>query len=73
MAKADVERLLLAGGKDRTLRSKYDAIETMEDFVVAAGVDGYDFTVAELVEVLKDEGDSFESAGNPRCRQIWWT
>lgn len=72
MPKENVERLLTDGGKDKVLRAKYNAIETKEDFAKEAAADGYDFTVAELDEVLDEEGDSFESSGNPRTRQIWW-
>lgn len=67
-----VERLLTDGGSDKVLRAKYNEIETMERFVESANVDGYDFTQDELVQVLKEEGDSFESSGNPRSRSIWW-
>lgn len=72
MAREHVERLLKAGGKDKALRAKYNVIETKEEFVRSAAADGYDFTVAELEAVLDEEGDSFESSGNPRSRQIWW-
>ena len=72
MSRPNVERLLLAGGKDKILRAKYNAFESKEEFVAAAVQDGYDFTIAELDKVLEEEGDSFESSGNPRTRQIWW-
>lgn len=71
MSKENVEKLLFAGGADKALRHKYNIIETKEKFVEAANADGYDFTVAELDEVLKEEGFSFESEGNPRQRSIW--
>lgn len=73
MAKTEVERLLIAGGEDKVVRTKYNLIESMEDFVAAAVADGFDITDAELVSVLKEAGDSFESSGNPRSRTIWWT
>lgn len=73
MAKEEAERLLIAGGEDKAVRLKYDQLETMEDFVAAAVADGYDFTEADLIQVLKEAGDSFESQGNPRARQIWWS
>lgn len=72
MAKKNVESLLIAGGADQALRSKYDALKSMEDFVALAGADGYQFTVPELQEVLRESGDSFESFGNPPKRMIWW-
>lgn len=71
MSKENVEKLLLAGGSDKEIRLKYNAIETMADFVAEANTDGYEFTQDELVEVLKEEDLSFESAGNPRTRGIW--
>jgi len=72
MAKKNVEELLIAGGKDQALRSKYDVLKTMEDFVALAVADGYEFTTEELKEVLRESGDSFESFGNPPKRMIWW-
>lgn len=72
MSRENVERFLLAGGKDKVLRAKYNAFETKEEFVRAAVGDGYEFTIEELEKVLEEEGDSFESSGNPRTRQIWW-
>ncbi|MDZ7642049.1 MAG: Nif11-like leader peptide family natural product precursor [Desulfurivibrio sp.] len=72
MAKKNVEDLLVAGGEDRVLRARYDAIKDMEDFVAAANDDGYDFTIEELKEVLREAGDSFDLIGNPAKRQMWW-
>lgn len=72
MAKKNVEELLIAGGTSQALRTKYDALKTMEDFVTLAGKDGYEFTAGELQEVLRESGDSFESFGNPPKRMIWW-
>jgi len=72
VAKNEVERLLVAGGHDKELRLKYDQIETMPDFVAAAVTEGYDFTQDELIAVLREAGDSFDSFGNPRKRSIWW-
>jgi hypothetical protein len=71
MSKNNVEKLLFAGGADKAIRLKYNQIESKENFVATAAVDGYEFTLAELDEVLKDEDMSFESEGNPRCRAIW--
>ncbi|MBA3019806.1 Nif11-like leader peptide family natural product precursor [Propionicimonas sp.] len=73
MAKTEVERFLIAGGEDKVFRTKYNQIESMDDFVAAAAVDGYDFTDEELIVVLKEAGDSFDSSGNPRSRTIWWS
>lgn len=72
MAKKEVERLLIAGGEDKVLRLKYDEIGTKETFVKNANEDGFDFTIDELDDVLRESGDSFESFGNPRKRGIWW-
>ncbi|GAA2180066.1 hypothetical protein GCM10009785_09340 [Brooklawnia cerclae] len=72
MSKAEVERLLTAGGSDKTIRLKYDFIDGMEDFTAAAAEDGYEFSVPELKQVLAESGDSFEVMGNPRRREIWW-
>ncbi|WP_419655619.1 hypothetical protein Dvar_47120 [Desulfosarcina variabilis str. Montpellier] len=72
MSKQEVERFLIAGGEDKVLRLKYDQIETMSDFVVAAVGDGFDFTEDDLKVVLRESGDCFDSYGNPRKRDIWW-
>lgn len=72
MAKKNVENFLIAGGSDHTLRARYDVIKTMEDFVAAANNEGYDFTIEEFQEVLREAGDSFDLIGNPAKRQIWW-
>lgn len=71
MSKENVEKLLFAGGADKQVRYRYNAIETKEKFVEAAAEDGYEFTVEELEAVLKEEDFDFESSGNPRTRQIW--
>ncbi len=72
MSKKEVERLLIAGGENKEVRLKYNAIEAMSKFVETAVADGYDFTEEELTQVLRENGDSFESSGNPRARDIWW-
>lgn len=72
MSKKEVERLLIAGGEDKVLRLKYDEIGTKETFVESANAEGFDFTIDELDDVLRESGDSFESFGNPRKRGIWW-
>ena len=71
MSKESVEKLLLKGGSDKTVRLRYNSIETKEKFVEEAGKDGFDFTVEELDAVLVEEDLSFESSGNPRTREIW--
>lgn len=71
MSKTNVVNLLLAGGADKAVRLKFNQIETKEKFVAAAAADGYEFSIDELDEVLKDEDMCFESEGNPRCRSIW--
>jgi hypothetical protein len=72
MARKDVERLLIAGGSDKTIRARYDVPATREEFVTLAKSDGYLFTAEELDMVLKESGDVFEKNGNPAKRQIWW-
>lgn len=72
MAKKNVEELLIAGGENESVRKKYDAIKTMDEFVATAGGEGYEFTSEELEDVLRESGDSFESFGNPAKRMIWW-
>jgi len=72
MSKKEAERLFIAGGEDKVLRQKYNQIETMSKFVAAAVEDGFDFTEDELKQALRESGDSFDSYGNPRMRNIWW-
>ena len=72
MAKKEVERLLIAGGEDKTLRLKYDTLEPKAAFVAEANTEGFDFTEQELDDVLRESGDDFASFGNPRKRGIWW-
>ncbi len=72
MAKKNVEALLIAGGESAKVRDKYDAIKGKEDFVAQAVADGYDFTINEFDDVLRESGDSFDLIGNPAKRQIWW-
>jgi hypothetical protein len=71
VSKEDVEKLLLAGGADKEIKYRYNQVESKEKFVEEAKGDGYEFTVEELDEVLKEEGLDFASYGNPRCRSIW--
>lgn len=72
MSQKEAERLFVAGGEDKKLRLKYDEIETKEEFVTTANTDGFNFTTTDLDTALKDSGDSFDSFGNPRKRDIWW-
>lgn len=71
MSKANVEALLDKGADDRKFRVKYDNTFTMEKFAELAAEDGFEFTVDELKEVLMENGDSFESYGNPPKKGIW--
>ncbi|WP_136809512.1 Nif11-like leader peptide family natural product precursor [Desulfosediminicola flagellatus] len=72
MSKKNVEELLIAGGENEAIRNKYDAVKSMDEFVVQAGEDGYQFSTTDLEDVLRESGDSFESFGNPAKRMIWW-
>ena len=72
MSKKSVEDLLIAGGEDEQVRFRYDVIKTKEEFVEAASKEGYDFTVEDFDDVLRESGDSFDLIGNPAKRQIWW-
>lgn len=72
MSKKAVENFLIAGGENKQMRIDYDAIETAPKFVAKAIEEGFDFTEDELMMVLKESGDTFESSGNPRKRDIWW-
>ena len=72
MAKKSVEELLIAGGESEEIRMRYDGCKTKEDFIALALEEGYDFTVEEFDEVLRESGDSFDLIGNPAKRQIWW-
>jgi len=65
MSKKTVEELMIAGGYDEKIRRKYDVLKTMDEFVALADTDGYQFNVADLEDVLRESGDSFESIGNP--------
>lgn len=72
MSRADVEKLLIAGGEDKHLRAKYDVPATREEFVALAATEGYDITVEEFDSVISESGDVFEKNGNPPKRSIWW-
>ena len=66
-----VQDLLDKGADDRQFRVKYDNSFTMEKFVELAIEDGFDFTVEELKQVLFENGDDFDSYGNPPKKGIW--
>ncbi|PTN06361.1 Nif11-like leader peptide family natural product precursor [Mangrovibacterium marinum] len=71
MSKKAVLDLLDKGADDRQFRVKYDNTFSEEKFVELAKEDGFDFTVEELGQVLRENGDSFESYGNPPKKGIW--
>lgn len=71
MSKKSAEDLLTKGGADKEFRAKYNAVSTKEKFVELATADGFDFTVEELTQLLQENGDAFESYGNPPKRSIW--
>lgn len=71
MSKEKVLEFLDKGAEDRSFRIKYDNTFSMEKFAVLAKEDGFEFTVDELKEVLRENGDSFDSYGNPPKKGIW--
>jgi hypothetical protein len=71
MSKQSVMDLLDKGAEDRKFRIKYDNCFSMDKFALMAKDDGFDFSAEELAEVLKEQGDSFESYGNPPKKGIW--
>ncbi len=71
MSKKAVLDLLDKGADDRQFRIKYDNTFSEEKFVDLAKEDGFEFTVEELKQVLKENGDSFDSYGNPPKKGIW--
>jgi predicted ribosomally synthesized peptide with nif11-like leader len=71
MSKQSVEDLLAKGGSDKEFRVKYDNAMSKEKFVELAIADGYDFTIEELTQVIRENGDQFENYGNPPKRSIW--
>jgi len=72
MSKKNVEELLTKGGSDEAFRAKYNSAPSKEEFVKRAAEDGYEFTVEELMQVINEAGDTFDSFGNPPKRTIWW-
>ena len=73
MSIKNVEALLSKGGEDKEFRKKYDAAPSKEVFIKLATEDGFEFTEKELMTVLNESGDAFESFGNPPKRAIWWS
>ncbi|RKD90530.1 Nif11-like leader peptide family natural product precursor [Mangrovibacterium diazotrophicum] len=71
MSKKAVLDLLDKGADDRQFRVKYDNTFSEEKFVELAKEDGFEFTVEELKQVLRENGDSFDSYGNPPKKGIW--
>ncbi len=71
MSKENVQAFLDKGADDRKFRVKYDNCFSMEKFAAMAEEDGFEFTVEELQAVLKENGDSFDSYGNPPKKGIW--
>ena len=71
MSKQAVFDLLDKGADDRQFRVKYDNTFSEEKFVELAKEDGFEFTVEDLKEALSENGDSFESYGNPPKKGIW--
>lgn len=72
MSKKDVEALLTKGGDDQEFRKKYNTAPTKEEFIKRAAEDGFEFTAEELMAVINESGDTFDSYGNPPKRSIWW-
>lgn len=72
MSIKSVEDLLTKGGKDEDFRHKYNVAKDVDEFVRLAAIDGFEFTGEELLKVINESGDSFDSYGNPRKRSIWW-
>ena len=71
MSKENVMAFLDKGADDRPFRQKYDGCFSMEKFAQMATEDGFEFTADELAEVLRENGDTFESFGNPPKKSIW--
>lgn len=72
MSKKAVEDLLTKGGSDESYRAKFNSANTKQEFIKRAADDGFEFTEEELMAVLNESGDTFESYGNPPKRSIWW-
>ena len=71
MSEENVQAFLDKGADDREFRVKYDNCFSIEKFCALAKEDGFEFTVEDLQAVLKANGDSFDSYGNPPKKGIW--
>ena len=71
MSEKNVQAFLDKGADDRKFRVKYDNCFSMEKFCAMAEEDGFEFTVEELQAVLRANGDSFDSYGNPPKKGSW--
>ncbi len=71
MSKEIVFDFLDKGAEDRDFRVKYDNCFSMEKFCEMAKEDGFDFSVDDLKAALRENGDEFESFGNPPKKLIW--
>ncbi|MBN1116510.1 MAG: Nif11-like leader peptide family natural product precursor [Bacteroidales bacterium] len=71
MSKEKVIELLTRGGEDEAFRAKYNSASSKDVFIERAAADGYEFTVQELMQVINENGDTFDSYGNPPKRSIW--
>ena len=71
MSKERVFEFLDKGAEDRQFRIKYDNCFSMDKFAEMAKEDGFDFTVEDLKEALRENGDDFNSFGNPPKKGIW--
>ena len=71
MSEENVQAFLDKGADDRKFRVKYDNCFSIEKFCALAKEDGFEFTVEDLQTVLKANGDSFDSYGNPPKKGIW--
>ncbi|HRF89610.1 MAG TPA: Nif11-like leader peptide family natural product precursor [Desulfobacter postgatei] len=71
MSEENVQAFLDKGADDRKFRVKYDNCFSIEKFCSMAKEDGFEFTVEDLQAVLKANGDSFDSYGNPPKKGIW--
>jgi predicted ribosomally synthesized peptide with nif11-like leader len=71
MSRQNVLDFLEKGSDDKQFRIKYDNTMDINKFVELAKEDGFEFTVEELKGVLFENGDSFDSLGNPPKKDIW--
>ncbi|WP_297100688.1 Nif11-like leader peptide family natural product precursor [uncultured Draconibacterium sp.] len=71
MSKEKVFEFLDKGADDRQFRVKYDNCFSMEEFCKMAAEDGFEFSVDDLKAALRENGDDFDSYGNPPKKGIW--